>query len=144
MILIIYLNNNLQQINDILLRTFKEIKIFCYSRIVMETDTKSVPNSNYVYYPRRIGRGSFSKVYKGFNIVNGNIVAIKKIDLDMSANMINRLKMEIEIMKTLDHKHIVQLYDVFYDEYYAYLIMEYSHCGDLSKYLKNLKKRFDL
>lgn len=144
MILIIYLNNNLQQINDILLKTFKEIKIFCYSRIVMETDTKSVPNSNYVYYPRRIGRGSFSKVYKGFNIVNGDIVAIKKIDLDMSANMINRLKMEVEIMKTLNHKHIVKLYDVFYDEYYAYLIMEYSHCGDLSKYLKGrpLKEKY--
>ena len=110
----------------------------------METDTKSVPNSNYVYYPRRIGRGSFSKVYKGFNIVNGDIVAIKKIDLDMSANMINRLKMEVEIMKTLNHKHIVKLYDVFYDEYYAYLIMEYSHCGDLSKYLKGrpLKEKY--
>jgi len=110
----------------------------------METDTKSVPNSNYVYYPKRIGRGSFSKVYKGFNIVNGDIVAIKKIDLDMSTNMINRLKMEIEIMKTLNHKHIVKLYDVFYDEYYAYLIMEYSHCGDLSKYLKGrpLKEKY--
>ena len=69
----------------------------------METDTKSVPNSNYVYYPKRIGRGSFSKVYKGFDIANGNIVAIKKIDLEMSSSMINRLKMEIEIMKTLEY-----------------------------------------
>jgi len=110
----------------------------------METDTKSVPNSEFVYYPKRIGRGSFSKVYKGFNITNGNIVAIKKIDLDMTSSMINRLKMEIEIMKTLDHQYIVKLYDVFYDEYYAYLIMEYSHCGDLSKYLKGrpLKEKY--
>ena len=47
-------------------------------------------------------------------------------------------------MKTLNHKHIVKLYDVFYDEYYAYLIMEYSHCGDLSKYLKGrpLKEKY--
>ena len=110
----------------------------------METDTKSVPNSNYVYYPKRIGRGSFSKVYKGFDIANGNIVAIKKIDLEMSPSMINRLKMEIEIMKTLNHQYIVKLYDIFYDEYYAYLIMEYSHCGDLSKYLKGrpLKEKY--
>ena len=44
----------------------------------METDTKSVPNSNYVYYIRKIGKGSFSKVYKGYNIITGDIVAIKK------------------------------------------------------------------
>ena len=110
----------------------------------METDTKSVPNSNYVYYIRKIGKGSFSKVYKGYNIITGDIVAIKKIDLDMKPLMIKRLKMEIEIMKTLKHKHIVELYDVIYDEYYAYLIMEYSHCGDLANYLKGrpLKEKF--
>jgi len=110
----------------------------------METDTKSVPNSNYVYYIRKIGKGSFSKVYKGYNILTGDIVAIKKIDLDMKPLMIKRLKMEIEIMKTLKHKHIVKLYDVIYDEYYAYLIMEYSHCGDLANYLKGrpLKEKF--
>ena len=61
----------------------------------METDTKSVPNSNYVYYIRKIGKGSFSKVYKGYNIMTGDIVAIKKIDLDMKPLMIKRLKMEI-------------------------------------------------
>jgi serine/threonine protein kinase len=110
----------------------------------METDTKSVPNSNYVYYIRKIGKGSFSKVYKGYNIITGDIVAVKKIDLDMKPLMIKRLKMEIEIMKTLKHKHIVELYDVIYDEYYAYLIMEYSHCGDLANYLKGrpLKEKF--
>ena len=110
----------------------------------METDTKSVPNSDYVYYIRKIGKGSFSKVYKGYNIITGDTVAIKKIDLEMSSTMIKRLKMEIEIMKTLNHDNIVKLYDVFYDEYYAYLIMEYSHCGDLSKYLKGrpLKEKY--
>jgi len=110
----------------------------------METDTKSVPNSNYVYYIRKIGKGSFSKVYKGYNILTGNIVAIKKIDLDMKPLMIKRLKMEIEIMKTLKHKYIVELYDVIYDEYYAYLIMEYSSRGDLANYLKGrpLKEEF--
>ena len=110
----------------------------------METDTKSVPNSDYVYYIRKIGKGSFSKVYKGYNIITGDTVAIKKIDLEMSSTMIKRLKMEIEIMKTLNHDNIVKLYDVFYDEYYAYLIMEYSYCGDLSKYLKGrpLKEKY--
>lgn len=110
----------------------------------METDTKSVPNSDYVYYIRKIGKGSFSKVYKGYNVITDDIVAIKKIDLEMSSTMIKRLKMEVEIMKTLNHDNIVKLYDVFYDEYYAYLIMEYSHCGDLSKYLKGrpLKEKY--
>lgn len=36
---------------------------------------------DYVYSSRYIGRGAFSMVYKGFNIITDQIVAIKKINI---------------------------------------------------------------
>ena len=110
----------------------------------MDVELNYIPKSKYLYYKKKIGKGSFSKVYKGMNQETNQIVAIKIISLDLPNNLQNRLKMEINIMKSLNHKYIVNLYDVIYDDDKVYLIMEYSSHGDLSKLLKKrpLKEQY--
>lgn len=108
--------------------------------------SQHVSIGNYVYNPKRIGRGSFSMVYQGYHKDTGVKVAIKEIEIRSLRDMLERLKSEIEVMRNLEHINIVKLYDVIYDETdtYAYLILEYCSGGDLSKFLdgKPMKEKW--
>ena len=101
---------------------------------------------NYKYIPMPIGQGSFSQVYKGEHKKTGEIVAIKKINITFTKNLTrDHIEREINIMKTLNHPHIVKLYENIYDTYNnVYLIMEYCPNGDLSTFLnkKPLKEKY--
>ena len=103
----------------------------------------------YSYNNNYIGQGSFSKVYKGLDDKNNNY-AIKKIYKKNDIKYLNLIEKEIEIMKKLNHKNIVKLYDEIYTEKYIYLIMElcdndlntYIHNNDLSEnIIKNIMKQ---
>lgn len=39
--------------------------------------------------------------------------------------------MEIDIMKELDHPHVIKLFDVFEDARFVYLVMELCEGGEL-------------
>jgi serine/threonine-protein kinase ULK/ATG1 len=93
---------------------------------------------NYLVFAKEIGRGSFSTVYKGINQNNNQEVAIKKINNKALSKMRNYIDKEINLMKKLNHKNIVKLYDVLYDfnnTEEVYLILEYCCNGDLTKFL---------
>jgi len=95
---------------------------------------------NYIYFQNiRLGKGSFSEVFKGFNKSTKKLVAIKKIDMS-DKKMFIYSKRELEILKTLKNKNIVELYDSVTstnpDELPTlYLILEYCENGDLSNFL---------
>jgi len=90
---------------------------------------------NYLYEPNYIGKGTFSKVYKGYHIDNEeNIIAIKKIHI--SNEKINEyIEHEVNIMKNIQHDNILELYDIIYTNDYIYLILEYCDI-DLYKYIE--------
>lgn len=93
---------------------------------------------NYVVYRKRIGKGSFSTIYKGYHKHSKEIVAVKEISLETLNKYEAALKRETEIMKKLNHPNIVKLYESIIDEKTenVYLIMEYFDRGDFSKFLK--------
>jgi len=90
---------------------------------------------NYLYEPNYIGKGTFSKVYKGYHIDNkDNIIAIKKIHI--SNKKINEyIEHEVNIMKNIKHDNILELYDIIYTTDFIYLILEYCDI-DLYKYIE--------
>ena len=103
----------------------------------------NVKIKDYIYEKKPIGIGSFAKVYKGFNHITKDVIAIKKINL-LKLNKIlkDRLTIEIELMqKYNDNINILKLYDVLYSENkdYLYMILEYCDCGDLNNFIKNNK-----
>ena len=90
---------------------------------------------------KKLGNGTYGKVYKVKSIKTGNIRAMKIIPNDnlrpgFTEKDINR---EINIMKNLDHPHIIKLYEFYHDENNYYLINEYCTEGDLSEKLYQLK-----
>ena len=90
----------------------------------------------------RLGQGTYAVVYKGFKKGNTReIVAVKCIKKSsLSKTSTENLLREIEILKSLDHQHIVKLKDFHWDDDNIFLILEYCSGGDLSAYIKRYRR----
>ena len=87
----------------------------------------------------QIGIGTFSKVTKAIHTLTGEKVAVKILDkLKIKDNIdIERISREIEILKSISHPNICQLYESNSTIHNFYLIMEYIEGGDLSDYINS-------
>lgn len=104
---------------------------------------KQTDINDFYYIKDEIGHGKFGEVRVGASKVNGNDVAIKIISKkEMEREDKELIKTEIEIMKICQHPNIIRLLDVFEDEQYIYLIMEYCNGGDLFNFLED--RNFDI
>ncbi|KAH9927969.1 kinase-like protein [Epithele typhae] len=84
-----------------------------------------------------LGKGSFATVYRGYHEQTHNHVAIKTVNRSgLSPKLFDNLQGEIEILKSLSHRHITRLLDVIRAERNIYLIMEFCAGGDLANYIK--------
>ncbi|KAF9452103.1 Pkinase-domain-containing protein [Macrolepiota fuliginosa MF-IS2] len=84
-----------------------------------------------------IGKGSFATVYKGYHEETHHQVAIKTVVTDkLSSKLFENLQSEIQILKSLSHRHITRLIDIVRAEKNVYLIMEFCAGGDLTNYIK--------
>ena len=89
----------------------------------------------------KIGLGTFSKVTKAIHILTGEQVAVKILDKSKIKDNIDieRISREIEILKSISHPNISQLYESNSTIHNFYLVMEYIEGGDLCNYInKNI------
>lgn len=70
-----------------------------------------------------IGKGANGLVYKGINLNNGVIVAMK--EMTISKEQIKSIRKEIGFIKNLNHKNIVKYFDAVIKDHKIYLILEY-------------------
>ena len=97
---------------------------------------------NYVYQQIQthiIGKGTFADVYKGYDLKNKQIVAIKVIDLNgikSNNKTFESLNREKAILKKISGPNIVQLIDIIEQEKKLYIITEFCNNGDLEKYIQ--------
>ena len=120
------------------------------------TNKKPKRKGNYIL-EETIGEGAFAKVKLGKHIYTGEKVAIKILnkdklfqddneenenenDNDSILNDIKKIRKEINILKRLKHRNIVQLYEIMESKTNLYIIMEYCEGKDLFDYI--VKKRF--
>mmetsp|Transcript_16785 Transcript_16785/g.18680 ORF Transcript_16785/g.18680 Transcript_16785/m.18680 type:complete len:437 (+) Transcript_16785:31-1341(+) len=78
-----------------------------------------------------IGKGGFSVVKVATNKSDKTQAAIKIIDKTTGKEELELMQREIDIMTKLKHKNIVELKDVFEEENYLYLVLEYVSGGEL-------------
>jgi serine/threonine protein kinase len=85
----------------------------------------------------QVGNGKFGLIKIGINKKTRKQVAIKIMSKkDMTNQDLELVRTEIEILKICQHPNIIQLYDVFENLDYFYIIMEYCSGGDLFSYLE--------
>ena len=94
---------------------------------------------NYIL-ERKIGSGQYGEVFKGYNKLNGQDVAVKVIRRDfIKGKFLELLENEISILKSCSNENIIKLYDMKKTANNFYLILEYCNEGDLGVYLKQKK-----
>jgi len=81
---------------------------------------------------KEIGRGGFSVVKKGRHKTTGEDVAVKCINKKtLKKEELQLLSREINIMKKLQHKNIVQLHDIYETATDLFLVLEFVPGGEL-------------
>ena len=95
---------------------------------------------NYILFDQ-IGMGTFSKVTRAVHILTEQIVAVKILEKEKIEDNIDieRILREIEILKSINHPNIAQMFETYLTVHNIYLMMEYIEGGDLFDYInKNL------
>ncbi|KAJ6237563.1 kp78a-related [Anaeramoeba flamelloides] len=90
-----------------------------------------------------IGVGSYGKVKKALHIPTQQMVAmkiIKKSEYHLKKKEFQQLQREIQILQTLNHPHIIKLFDVIETKRTWVIVTEYSDGGELFDYLVQNKK----
>ena len=81
--------------------------------------------------------GTFSKVTRAFHLITQQTVAVKILDKGKIEDEIDieRIIREIEILKSIHHPNIAQMYETYSTVHNFYLMMEYVSGGDLFDYI---------
>ena len=96
--------------------------------------------SNYIgdyIIKETIGTGTFSKVKLGINKYTKEKVAIKLLEKSKITEKedLKRINREISIIKKLSHPNIIKINEIFENEKYYYIIMDYCSKGELFDYI---------
>ncbi|XP_032501475.1 NUAK family SNF1-like kinase 1 isoform X2 [Phocoena sinus] len=89
-----------------------------------------------------LGKGTYGKVKRATERFSGRVVAIKSIRKDKikdEQDMVH-IRREIEIMSSLNHPHIISIYEVFENKDKIVIIMEYASKGELYDYISERRR----
>lgn len=78
----------------------------------------------------KIGEGAFGAVRRAISTHTGVERAVKSMPKAQMMHL-DRFRLEIAIMKTMDHPNIIKLFESFEDARYIYLVLELCSGGDL-------------
>lgn len=90
---------------------------------------------------RKLGKGTYGKVQLAINRETGKEVAIKTIKKSKIENEqdLERVRREIQIMSSIEHPHIIHIYEVFENKDKIVLVMQYASGGELYEYVSQSK-----
>ncbi len=88
-----------------------------------------------------IGVGGMANVYKGYDVLENKVVAIKILRDEFAANedFIKRFKLESKAISMLTHPNIVRVYDVTFTDRIQSIVMEYVDGITLKEYIDQEK-----
>lgn len=96
-----------------------------------------------LFLDEKLGKGAYGEVYKGCTNMNEKeIYAIKEICIPSkysdNYNIITTTaRNEINILKSLNHEHVVKYIESFENAQHIYLVMEFCNDGNLENYIKS-------
>jgi serine/threonine protein kinase len=83
-----------------------------------------------------LGIGTWAEVKIGTDLETNSPVAIKVVQKDkLNDNDRALIQQEMQVMRTLEHPHVIKLRHTAEDDQFIYIVMEYVEGGDLLSYL---------
>ena len=96
-----------------------------------------IPIGDYII-TKKIGKGSFSNVYKAYHKKTNALYALKIFETKkFSEKIIQCIYNEIKILMEIDHPNIVKLHETIKTKEYIYLVLDYCSKGDLHNNISN-------
>jgi len=93
---------------------------------------------------QRIGRGAFAEVFQAINAETGELMAVKQVSLPTdgpedgrAAAAVQALRREIDLMRELEHRHIVRYLGTERTEGHLNIFLEYVSGGSITSLLSN-------
>ena len=86
--------------------------------------------TDYYEVIKKLGQGSYGKVYSVKNKQTGEIRACKQISKHLLPDL-KLFKNEMNIMSTLTHPNIIKIFEIFEDDRFYYIIIEKCNGGEL-------------
>ncbi|KAI0771631.1 Pkinase-domain-containing protein [Trametes elegans] len=91
----------------------------------------------------QVGSGTFGKVFKASNTVNGRMVALKMIRMESEKDGFPVTAMrEVKLLQSLRHVNVVQLYEMLVSKGSVYMVFEYMD-HDLTGVLSQTQFEFN-
>ena len=102
-------------------------------------EEKHYKKVNNYFLAKKIGSGSYSKVYLGID--GDSKYAVKRIslrDLSRTSNGVVQLEREIRLMRTFQHKNILKMHEVLHSvsDNIVYLVLDYADFGSIGSLLE--------
>ncbi|KAM3147294.1 hypothetical protein pb186bvf_000545 [Paramecium bursaria] len=95
--------------------------------------------NNYYSLGKVLGQGAFGKVWRVTHKTTGLVRAMKQLKKQsLIKEEEQRLFSEMNILKNLDHPHIVKLFELYQDDGSYYLVTEYLQGGELFDRIKKM------
>ena len=111
----------------------KEEENFIFNKRTFIFNTKDQINNKYEKI-EQLGKSTYSEIYTVNNKETNDIRVCKKISKRHIENR-DEFDNEIKVLSHCDHPNIIKLYEVYEEEDYIYLILEYCVGGELDERL---------
>lgn len=80
-----------------------------------------------------VGRGAFGKVFMAMNLVTGELMAVKCVELtDIAKEELEEIQNEVALLRQLKHRHVVQYIGTHSIETSLNILMEFCPGGSVS------------
>jgi serine/threonine protein kinase len=91
---------------------------------------------------KTIGKGKFAIVYRAKKIGDDQVVALKRIAVDMmNEKAREKCLKEVRLLQSLDHPNIIRYMDSFITENDLVIVYEWAAAGDLKRQLRKAQER---
>lgn len=91
---------------------------------------------------KAIGKGKFAVVYRAKNVLNDEIVALKRISVDLIDDKTrDKCLKEVKLLQSLDHPNIIRYLDSFITENDLVIVVEWAAAGDLKRQLRKQQEK---
>eukprot|EP01016_Furgasonia_blochmanni_P037415 TRINITY_DN4407_c0_g1_i32.p1 TRINITY_DN4407_c0_g1~~TRINITY_DN4407_c0_g1_i32.p1 ORF type:complete len:571 (-),score=146.77 TRINITY_DN4407_c0_g1_i32:253-1965(-) len=103
--------------------------------LVQQKNSKILEDYNLLQPP--LGKGAYAEVRKAVHKITGVYRAVKVVDKEGMDE--GRLKLEVEILKHLDHPHILKVFEFYETEKHFYIVTDLLTGGELFDKITELK-----